>query len=113
MPTSLKRFLITLCPFAGVIRYKLVLALPIHTDDKGVETVNARELHTFLGSKRDFSTWIKNRIEKFDFIADLDFTTILGESSGGRPGIEYHISTDMAKELCMVEGTPNSVIFYK
>ena len=37
-------------------------------DGNAVETVNARELHAFLESKQDFSTWIKNRIEKYDFV---------------------------------------------
>ena len=35
------------------------------------KTVNARDLHSFLESKQDFSTWIKNRIEKYDFILRL------------------------------------------
>ena len=38
-----------------------------------VETVNARELYTFLESKQDFSTWIKNRIEKYEFVENADY----------------------------------------
>ena len=38
-----------------------------------VETVNARELHAFLESKQDFSTWIKNRINEYDFTENQDF----------------------------------------
>jgi anti-repressor protein len=67
------------------------------------ETVNARELHEFLESKQDFSDWVKNRIEKFGFVENEDFTIILGKSSGGRPSKEYFLSIDMAKELSMVE----------
>ena len=37
------------------------------------QTVNARELHAFLESKQDFSTWIKNRIEKYGFVENQDF----------------------------------------
>ena len=37
------------------------------------QTVNARELHSFLESKQDFSTWIKNRIEQYDFVENQDF----------------------------------------
>ena len=37
------------------------------------QTVNARELHAFLQSKQDFSTWIKNRVEQYDFVENQDF----------------------------------------
>ena len=37
------------------------------------QTVNARELHAFLESKQDFSTWIKNRIEQYGFVENQDF----------------------------------------
>jgi len=69
-------------------------------------TVNARELHTFLGAGRDFNTWIKGRIDKYEFVENKDFIVLpqIGENpNGGRPTIEYHISIDMAKELSMVE----------
>ena len=41
------------------------------------QTVNARELHAFLESKQDFSTWIKNRVADYDFVENRDFLTIL------------------------------------
>ena len=68
-----------------------------------VNSINARDLHVFLESKQDFSDWIKNRIEQYDFIEDSDFTIFLRGSTGGRPAKEYHITIDMAKELSMVE----------
>ena len=91
-----------------------------------IETVNARELHGFLEVGRDFSTWIKRRIEQYGFEEGVDFCSFLSESTGnrsskgcafdspfrgnqtsGRGGdrrsIEYHISIGMAKELAMVE----------
>ena len=68
-----------------------------------IETVNARELHEFLESQQDFSTWVQNRIDQYGFIDGQDFTTILGKSSGGRPSTDYHLTLDMAKELSMVE----------
>lgn len=70
-----------------------------------VNAVNARELHEKLGVGRDFSNWIKSRIEKYDFVEGTDFVVAkIGEreSSGFQP-IEYFISLDMAKELSMVE----------
>jgi len=72
----------------------------------GIETINARELHEYLGSKQDFSTWIKARINKYGFIDNVDFIKLhkkMELSRTGQSGIEYHISIDMAKELSMVE----------
>lgn len=68
-----------------------------------IETVNARELHSFLEIGKRFTTWIQDRIEQYGFIEHQDFLPVLGKSSGGRPSTEYHLSLDMAKELSMVE----------
>ncbi|HZL10186.1 MAG TPA: antA/AntB antirepressor family protein [Prolixibacteraceae bacterium] len=48
--------------------------LKIH-DHKGQKVVSARELHYYLEVGRDFSTWIKDRIERFEFIENMDFVT--------------------------------------
>jgi len=69
----------------------------------GKQLVDARDLHIFLESKQDFSNWISNRIKKYDFQEDLDFTIFLLKSPKGRPLKEYAITIDMAKELSMVE----------
>ncbi|WP_458400077.1 antA/AntB antirepressor family protein [Mailhella sp.] len=68
--------------------------------------VDARLLHQTLGAKRDFSNWIKGRIEKYAFKENEDFIIFAksGEKSvRGRHSIEYTLSLDMAKELAMVE----------
>lgn len=71
------------------------------------QTVNARELHAFLEVGKDFSNWIKARIEKYNFVENQDFikfSPVLAKTTdGGRPSVEYHISLSMAKELAMVE----------
>ena len=70
--------------------------------DTTVQTVNARDLHAFLESKQDFSTWIKGRIEQYGFIEGVDFTVHnFVERRATR--IDYFVSIDMAKELAMVE----------
>lgn len=69
------------------------------------QTVNARELHAFLDSKQDFSTWIKARIAEYSFIENQDFVLFHNFMEKGRPRIEYFITLDMAKELSMVERT--------
>lgn len=75
--------------------------------------VNARDLHNTLGVGRDFSNWIKERIEQYGFVKNEDYRSpnlASGENQGLRrffPGgnkIEYHLSLDMAKELAMLEG---------
>lgn len=73
-----------------------------------VQTVNARELHVFLEVGKDFSTWIKDRIEKYGFVENVDYAKIDSPKSGNQKGgdrrsVEYHISLSMAKELAMVE----------
>jgi len=76
-------------------------------NNNGQQAVSARELHTFLGSKQDFSTWIKNRIEKYGFIENQDFEVLhkfMEQVSGGKHLIEYVLSLDCAKEIAMVEG---------
>lgn len=70
---------------------------------EGIATCNARELHEYMEVGKDFSNWIKDRIEKYGFIEGIDFTPELAESNGGRPSKEYYITLDMAKELSMVE----------
>ena len=70
------------------------------------QTVNARELHTFLENRDMFANWIKDRIEQYGFVENQDFVRYLENSKkplGGRPSIEYALSLDMAKELSMVE----------
>lgn len=71
-----------------------------------IQGCNARDLHTFLKVGKDFSTWIKDRIEQYEFLENQDFAIFpeVGEKSGrGRPAKEYAITLDMAKELSMVE----------
>lgn len=76
-----------------------------------LQTVDARELHAFLEVGKDFSTWIKGRIEQYGFVEGVDFAKFEdlrspnSGSSKARPQttIEYAISLDMGKELGMVE----------
>ena len=75
-------------------------------NNEPVETVNARELHSFVESKQDFSTWIKNRIEKYEFVENQDFIKLhkkMELSKTGQVAIDYYITLDMAKELAMIE----------
>lgn len=84
--------------------------LPIITAPSGNQLlVDARLLHQRLKVNHDFRNWIKNRIRDFGFEKDKDFLVNaknLPKPTGGRPLVEYHLTLDMAKELCMVERSP-------
>lgn len=77
--------------------------VPVQITDEGNKAVDARELHHSLGSRQEFSNWIKNRIDKYGFVEGEDFLIILSESQGGRPRNDYILKLDVAKELAMVE----------
>ena len=77
--------------------------------DGAIQTVNARDLHAFLGVGKDFSTWVNDRIQQYGFVENQDFvcSPILGSKErsgrGGSNRKDYHLTLDMAKELAMVE----------
>ena len=82
----------------------------------GKQAVNARELHQKLGVGKDFSSWIKNRIEKYGFVKNQDYSsfTQIGErAKGATVRKEYALSLDMAKELCMIENNEQGRLFRK
>ncbi len=75
-------------------------------DSDTVQLVNARNLHQFIESSQDFSTWIKSRINDYSFIENVDYLLhkfMEQLPSGAKHKIDYHITIDMAKELAMVE----------
>jgi anti-repressor protein len=85
--------------------------ITLHTrsiNEQTLDTVNARELHTFLELGRDFSNWIKARIAQYGFEEGEDFILIrqngrTKNQGGDRRSMNYFITLDMAKELAMGE----------
>lgn len=81
--------------------------IPISSNN-GQRAVNARDLHSFLGSKQQFADWIKNRITKYDLVENVDYVTaseVYETANGGHSTrTEYALTVDAAKELSMVEG---------
>jgi len=76
--------------------------------DETVNAVDARDLHEFLEIGKDFSTWIKARIEQYGFAQNVDFVLQEFAPQNGGAGnrgarVDYHLTLDMAKELAMVE----------
>lgn len=88
-------------------------------DNNNHKVVDARLLHAFLQIRRDFTSWMKDRISKYGFIENQDFVLIkydyLGNLLNDRlphfgesdtqvvAKTDYLLLMDMAKELCMVE----------
>ena len=84
--------------------------IKITTNEEGIQLVSARELHKGLEVKSRFADWIKNRINKYSFEENEDYTIISEPSKNlegsrlvNREQTDYIITLDMAKELCMVE----------
>lgn len=71
------------------------------------QTVSARELHEQLHIGTKFTTWFE-RMKEYGFTEGNEFFPKMGETteSGGRPSIDYDISVDMAKQICMIQRTP-------
>lgn len=74
--------------------------------DTDQPTVSARDLHDCLEIKTKFATWFP-RIAEYGFTENLDYNTCypnLGsENHGGQNMIDYQISVDMAKQICMIQ----------
>ena len=66
--------------------------------------ISARELYSELGIKRDYSTWIRQSIERAELEANKDFTPFKEESTGGRPTIDYLLVRDAALIVIMMSG---------
>lgn len=73
--------------------------------------IDARLLHSQLKVGRDFTNWIKYRIEEYGFEPGRDFFSAIDSPKlanqkgrgGDRRSIQIHLTLDMAKELAMVE----------
>lgn len=75
------------------------------TEHKGNSVVSARDLHKFLESKSDFSTWIKKRIARYGFVENQDYSCFHQKMEANNAILtEYALTLDTAKELAMVEG---------
>ena len=70
------------------------------------QVVNARELWRELGSKQDFSTWVKKRLQEVDAEENRDFVLLhikMEQVSGAKHLIDYIVTMDTAKEMAMLE----------
>lgn len=69
-------------------------------------TVSARDLHEGLEVGTKFATWFP-RMAEYGFAENVDYKTCypnLGsENHGGQNMVDYNISVDMAKQICMIQ----------
>lgn len=72
-----------------------------------VEVVDARTLWQACGSSRIFNNWIKYQIIRCKLTEGTDYKTFLFSIPGkiGRPQVDYTLTVDAAKHICMVQGT--------
>jgi len=82
--------------------------IPLYETDKGEKVVSGLDLYEGLGvsQKTQPSDWIKSQLEKVD-VTENDFIVLKRESIGGRPGTDYIIKLETAKEICLVAGASN------
>ena len=70
------------------------------------QTVSARELHEKLNIGTRFNDWFP-RMTEYGFLNGTDFYSKMSKTeNGGRPSVDYEISVDMAKQICMIQRTP-------
>ncbi len=67
--------------------------------------VSARDLYEQLNIKTAFKDWFPRMCE-YGFEEGKDFCSKMSESTGGRPSKDADISIDMAKQICMIQRSP-------
>lgn len=79
------------------------MLIPINYDTEQ-PTVSARDLHNGLEINTRFNDWF-SRMTEYGFESGKDFYSKMSKTSetGGRPAIDYQISVDMAKQICMIQ----------
>lgn len=72
-------------------------------------TVSARDLHEKLNIGTEFAKWF-SRMCEYGFSHEGDYLEVIVKndenSKGGRPATDYNMSIDMAKQICMIQRTP-------
>lgn len=83
-------------------------------NEDGVQMVNARKLHEALEIGRDFSTWINNRLDEYGLKIGSGTLPKTGDAPFmGKPDVNYYLTFDVTKFLCMIEKTEKGRDFCK
>lgn len=81
--------------------------MPVHQEN-GQLWADARTLHAVLQVGRDFSNWVRGRLEETGAVEGEEFIVLdgspdLAKTSGGRTRRDYWLTLDLAKEVAMLE----------
>lgn len=90
--------------------------IKINREDNGDATVSGRELWEALEVGSNYTTWF-NRMCEYGFKENEDFKTCFpkleSETHGGQNKTDHLLTLDMAKEICMIQRTPQGRKFRK
>lgn len=78
--------------------------IKIEVTEQQEQVVSMRDLHEKLGIQKKFTDWAYAQFERLNLVENLDFIPFWGESTGGRPSTDYHITIDIAKHIAMISG---------
>lgn len=88
--------------------------IPVYTTDKGQQVVIGRELHEKLKIETPYSIWFLRVCEDYDFKENTDYypysTSLYKNVKRGRRGgqnrKDHILTSDMAREIAMIQRTP-------
>ncbi len=92
---------------------EIVQIVPQKIGDENSQVVSARDLHKFLGVKRQFANWIKDQVRRGRFKENIDYIVtqevvninVNNLNLGGRPSIEYFLTLETAKHVSLMSET--------
>lgn len=82
--------------------------IPVYTTDLGNKVVVARELYNYLGIKRQFTNWVKEKVEAHSFVENQDYCSFnknVKRETGGSVRKEFVFRLHAAKKIAL--GTNN------
>lgn len=85
---------------------QIIAIREIEINGAATNAVNSREIHAYVKSKQDYSTWIKKRLEQLGASEGEDYLLhkfMEQLSGGGKLKHDYIVTTDIAKHLGMME----------
>ena len=86
----------------------LIIISQLSIGENKTNTVSARDLHSFLGVKRQFTKWIDDQVSRARLIEGRDFLKVVEKdylSQTGQTKTEYHLTLEAGKHIAMLSGT--------